>query len=157
MERTIKHWNKLPADMVGSPSLEVFQMVLDKVLDNLLDAAFPQKDFPTCSILWSYDSLDISDLSKFKKRRTISIALGDLVKRHKDEKSICITLEGFWLISTTGFQTSFQYLNIQPCQRQAQERGFLTKDCSNEHCYQMGVWSLSPARGFFIHTPSWWC
>ncbi|KAK4829749.1 hypothetical protein QYF61_006458 [Mycteria americana] len=34
--RTIIHCNNLPGDMVESPSLEVFRMQLDRVLDNLI-------------------------------------------------------------------------------------------------------------------------
>ncbi|KAK4832107.1 hypothetical protein QYF61_020734 [Mycteria americana] len=34
--RTIVHWNNLPRDTVKSPSLEVFEMQLDRVLDNLI-------------------------------------------------------------------------------------------------------------------------
>ena len=34
--RTINHWNNLPRDVVESPSLEVFKMRLDRVLDNLI-------------------------------------------------------------------------------------------------------------------------
>lgn len=34
--RTINQWNHLPRDVVGSPSLEVFRMRLDRVLDNLI-------------------------------------------------------------------------------------------------------------------------
>jgi len=34
--RTIAHWNNLPRDVVESPSLEIFKMQLDGVLDNLV-------------------------------------------------------------------------------------------------------------------------
>ncbi|GAB0181296.1 hypothetical protein GRJ2_000594900 [Grus japonensis] len=34
--RTIIHWNNLPRDVVESPLLEVFKMLLDRVLDNLI-------------------------------------------------------------------------------------------------------------------------
>jgi len=34
--RAINHWNNLPRDVVESPSLEVFRMRLDRVLDNLI-------------------------------------------------------------------------------------------------------------------------
>ncbi|GAB0184611.1 hypothetical protein GRJ2_000926400 [Grus japonensis] len=32
----INHWNNLPRDVVESPSLEVFEMQLDRMLDNLI-------------------------------------------------------------------------------------------------------------------------
>lgn len=35
MER-VKHWKKLPRDIVFSPSLEVFKTKLDKALNNLV-------------------------------------------------------------------------------------------------------------------------
>ncbi|KFQ61516.1 hypothetical protein N334_12622, partial [Pelecanus crispus] len=34
--RIIAHWNNLPRDVVESPSLDVFKMGLDNVLDNLI-------------------------------------------------------------------------------------------------------------------------
>lgn len=34
-ERTINHWKNLSMDVVGSPSLEVFNILVDRVLDNL--------------------------------------------------------------------------------------------------------------------------
>jgi len=33
--RMTEHWNRLPREVVGSPSLEVFKTRLDKVLCNL--------------------------------------------------------------------------------------------------------------------------
>lgn len=41
--RKINHWNNLPWDMVESPSLEFFKMLLDKVLNNVIWAPFPMK------------------------------------------------------------------------------------------------------------------
>jgi len=41
--RTIIHWNNVPRDVVKSPSLEVFKMQLDRVLDNFIYAPFPMK------------------------------------------------------------------------------------------------------------------
>jgi len=34
--RVTEHWNRLPREMVESPSLEIFKTLLDKVLYNLL-------------------------------------------------------------------------------------------------------------------------
>lgn len=34
--RTIIPWNKFPRDVVESPSLEVFEMQLDKMIDSLI-------------------------------------------------------------------------------------------------------------------------
>jgi len=34
--RTVDHWNNLPKDVVEFPSVEVFNMQLDRVLDNLI-------------------------------------------------------------------------------------------------------------------------
>jgi len=34
--KTTSHWNNLPLDVVESPSLQVFKMRLDGVLDNLI-------------------------------------------------------------------------------------------------------------------------
>jgi len=39
--RTIMPWNSLPGDAVESPSLEVFKMQMERVLDNLIQAPFP--------------------------------------------------------------------------------------------------------------------
>lgn len=41
--RKINHWSNLPWDMVESPSLEFFKMIVDKVLNNVIWAPFPMK------------------------------------------------------------------------------------------------------------------
>lgn len=41
--KKINHWNNLPWDMVESPSLEFFKMIVDKVLNNVIWAPFPMK------------------------------------------------------------------------------------------------------------------
>jgi len=35
--RVMKHWNRLPREVVDSPSLEIFKTRLDKVLCSLLE------------------------------------------------------------------------------------------------------------------------
>ncbi|KFM08977.1 hypothetical protein AS27_14774, partial [Aptenodytes forsteri] len=34
--RVVRHWNRLPREAVGAPSLEVFKVRLDGALSNLL-------------------------------------------------------------------------------------------------------------------------
>ncbi|KFP09899.1 hypothetical protein Z169_09786, partial [Egretta garzetta] len=34
--RVVKHWNGLPRDVVGAPSLETFKARLDRALSNLI-------------------------------------------------------------------------------------------------------------------------
>jgi len=34
--RVVRHWNKLPRDVVDAPSLETFKARLDKALGNLI-------------------------------------------------------------------------------------------------------------------------
>jgi len=41
--RSIIDWNNLPRDRVETPSLEVFNMGLDRVLGNLMEAPLPTK------------------------------------------------------------------------------------------------------------------
>jgi len=33
--RVVKHWNRLPREMIGAPSLETFKVRLDGALSNL--------------------------------------------------------------------------------------------------------------------------
>ncbi|KFW09814.1 hypothetical protein N326_02513, partial [Eurypyga helias] len=35
-ERMVRHWNRLPRDVVDAPSLEVFKARLDEALSNLV-------------------------------------------------------------------------------------------------------------------------
>jgi len=34
--RVVRHWNRLPRDMVDAPSLETFKIRLDQALGNLI-------------------------------------------------------------------------------------------------------------------------
>jgi len=34
--RVVRHWDRLPRDVVDTPSLEVFKARLDQILDNLI-------------------------------------------------------------------------------------------------------------------------
>ena len=34
--RVVRHWNRLPSEVVGAQSLETFQVRLDKALGNLI-------------------------------------------------------------------------------------------------------------------------
>ncbi|KFM07142.1 hypothetical protein AS27_08235, partial [Aptenodytes forsteri] len=34
--RVVKHWNKLPSEVVDAPSLETFKVRLDRALSNLI-------------------------------------------------------------------------------------------------------------------------
>ena len=58
--RVTEHWNRLPREVVDSPSLEIFRPLLDEVLCNLLWVTLlwrggglddPQRSLPTATIL----------------------------------------------------------------------------------------------------------
>ena len=64
--RVTEPWNRLPRGAVESPSLEIFQTRLDKVLCSLLWVTLlgqgvglgdPQRALPTPNILWFCDSV----------------------------------------------------------------------------------------------------
>lgn len=57
--KTINHWSKLPSDIVKLPSLEVFNIELDRVLDNLTLAPFSIKGWTR----WSSEILSNLDCS----------------------------------------------------------------------------------------------
>ena len=40
--RLARHWNRLPGEVVESPSMEVFHTNLDKVLSNIVQLTLPQ-------------------------------------------------------------------------------------------------------------------
>lgn len=95
--RTINQWNSLPRDIVECPSLIVFRMWFNVVLDNLIDAPFPTKDwtrwafkFPShlgCSMIHLIHLIRQKFLKKKgKKRGTTSLVLRDLTTNHKAAK-----------------------------------------------------------------------
>jgi len=43
-ERVVKHWNRLPREVVNAPSLSVFKRHLDNALNNILEVLFRQLD-----------------------------------------------------------------------------------------------------------------
>ena len=62
--RVTEHWNRLPREVVESPSLEIFKTHLDKVLCSLLQVTLlrqgvglddPQRSLPTPTSLWFCD------------------------------------------------------------------------------------------------------
>ena len=42
MVRVAKHWNRLPREVVGAPSLEAFKVRLDGALSNLVELKMSQ-------------------------------------------------------------------------------------------------------------------
>jgi len=49
--RTIKHWHKLPREVVESPFSEILKNCLDTVLGNLLEQGVGAEDLIICHIV----------------------------------------------------------------------------------------------------------